>query len=283
MSEINELRKRVYQLQRRTDAKVGRLGSQKNVREGGKIDPRKPGKWVAHASSRELNAQIKRLETFNSAKTQFFGDASGRPMSKASWGEYKKVEKELNKWRGDFFDSVKGTRLANGATIEQAVGLRGYKYHAKIDDFVKEKNVDHTAFTSEKALKRRTAELRKMNREGAKGMTTRARDHFASIAADSMMDGLPLVDRVKGLSDDQFLVLWTSTDFQKQLSTAYQALRAGLLDKYNTEPYELALENANELLDWVSSPKTVRALNKAKDKRGTVPAKGRASGKGRRR
>ena len=283
MSEINELRKRVYQLQRRTDAKLGRLGAQKNVRETVKIDPRKPGKWVAHASSRELNAQIKRLETFNSAKTQFFGDASGRPMPKASWGEYKKVERELNKWRGDFFDSVKGTRLANGTTIEQAVGLRGYKYHAKIDDFVKEKNVDHTAFTSEKALKRRTSELRKINREGAKGMTARARNHFASIAADSMMDGLPIVDRVKGLSDDQFLVLWTSTDFQKQLSTVYQALRAGLLDNYNTEPYEQALENVNELLDWASSPNTVRALNKAKDKRNKAPAKGRDSGKGRRR
>ena len=33
MSEINELRKRVLQLQRRTDAKFGRLKSQKNVRE----------------------------------------------------------------------------------------------------------------------------------------------------------------------------------------------------------------------------------------------------------
>ena len=283
MSEINELRKRVYQLQRRSEAKLGRLGSQKNVRESGKIDPRKPGSWVAHASSRDLNAQIKRLETFNSAKTQFFGDASGRPMPKASWGEYKKAERELNKWRGDFFDSVKGTRLANGATIEQAVGLRGYKYHAKIDDFVKEKNVDHASFTSEKALKRRTVELRKLNRVGVKGMTALTRSHFNSIAVDSMMDGLPFVDRVKGLSDDQFLVLWTSTDFQKQLATTYQALRAGLLDKYNTEPYEQALDNLNELLDWVTSPKTVRALNKAKDKRGNATAKGRASGKGRRR
>ena len=283
MSEINELRKRVYQLQRRSEAKLGRLKSQKHVLEAVKVDPRKPGKWVAHASSRELKAQIKRLETFNSAKTQFFGDASGRPMSKASWGEYKKSERELNKWRSDFFDSVKGIRLANGATIEQAVSLRGYKYHAKIDDFVKEKDVDHAAFTSEKALKRRTTELRKINRDGVKGMTARARDHFASIAADSMMDGMPFVDRVKSLSNDQFLVLWATTDFQKQLATVYQALRAGLLDKYNTEPYEQALENVNELLDWASSPKTVRALNKAKDKRNKVPTKGRTSGKGRRR
>ena len=282
MSEINELRKRVYQLQRRTGAKLGRLESQKNVRESRKIDPRKPGGWVAHASSRELNAQIKRLETFNSAKTQFYGDAKGVPMAKKSWDAYKREERQFNEWRADYFDAVKGVKLRNNLTIEQASKLRGYKHSARIDDFTEAKNVSSAAFMSEAKLIQRTKEMSKLNRGGLAGMSARGRANFNAMSITEVLQDQPFVARVNALNDDQFALLWSATDFRKHVGTNYEVLKSGVT-LYNSGVESQAMENIEELLDWVESPKTRQAIERSKKKLSTFAPKGSTKRKVRRK
>ena len=282
MSEINELRKRVYQLQRRTDAKLGRLKAQKNVREVGKIDPRKSGKWVAHASSRELNAQIKRLETFNSAKTQYYGDAKGVPMAKKSWDAYKREERQFNAWRADYFDVVKGVKLHNNLTIEQASKLRGYKHSARIDDFTEPKNASSAAFMSEAKLIQRTKEMSKLNRGGLAGMSARGRANFNAMSITEVLQDQPFVARVNALNDDQFALLWSATDFRKQVGTNYEVLKSGVT-LYNSGVESQAMENIEELLDWVESPKTRQAIERSKKKLNAFAPKGGTKRKARRK
>ena len=282
MSEINELRKRVYQLQRRTGAKLGRLESQKNVRESRKIDPRKPGGWVSRASSRELNAQIKRLETFNSAKTQFYGDAKGVPMAKKSWDAYKREERQFNKWRADYFDVVKGVKLRNNLTIEQASKLRGYKHSARIDDFTEAKNVSSAAFMSEAKLIQRTKEMSKLNRGGLAGMSARGRANFNAMSITEVLQDQPFVARVNALNDDQFALLWSATDFRKHVGTNYEVLKSGVT-LYNSGVESQAMENIEELLDWVESPKTRQAIERSKKKLSTFAPKGGTRRKARRK
>ena len=282
MSEINELRKRVYQLQRRTGAKLGRLESQKNVRESRKIDPRKPGGWVAHASSRELNAQIKRLETFNSAKTQFYGDAKGVPMSKKSWDAYKREERQFNRWRADYFDVVKGVKLHNNLTIEQASKLRGYKHSARIDDFTEPKNASSAAFMSEAKLIQRTKEMSKLNRGGLAGMSARGRANFNAMSITEVLQDQPFVARVNALNDDQFALLWSATDFRKQVGTNYEVLKSGVT-LYNSGVESQAMENIVDLLDWVESPKTRQAIERSKKKLTAFAPKGSTRRKVRRK
>lgn len=267
MSRINDLRKQVYQEQKRATAKLSRL-EDKGIKNTKGIDPRKHGSWVAHASSRELNSQLSRLQKFNSRTTQYVPDAYGRPMNGKLWRQYKTEERRANKWRSEFYDSVKNVKLDNGVTIDQRNRMQTYRHSAAINDFRKEKNISSRAFISEKKMSDAINALKKSNKRGPQGTAEAAREHFLSIVTTEFSGtATKWADDIMKLDDKTFLTLWTATDFKKNLGEYYSILKAGLTDA----TLQIGIDREDELerfVTWATDPKTQKTLNRKPRSRG---------------
>lgn len=261
VSEINDLRRQVNAEQRKARAKMERLREVNGVRKVEKVSPVRGEKWVAHASTRELRSNLQKLQKFNARSTQFYGDARGNPVSAKTWNEFKREERKLNKWRQDYFDSVKTIKMGNGATVEQASKLRTIRRKITIDDFREPKESSSRSFMSEKKIREQIRRYKKLNREGVEGTAKRARDHFEAMLTTEHYSNGAWVDRVRNLTDEQMLLLWSATDFKKNIATNYEMLRDGL-DEYSMGPVSQATENVESLLDWVESKKTVSSLKR---------------------
>lgn len=265
MGNIDDLRAQVRREQAKAQRKVKRLKEEAFINNAEKLSPAKSAEWVKTARSRDLQRQLKSLQQFNSRQTNWVGDMNGRPIPAKLWNEYKAEERKWNKTRREYFDSVKGIRMDTGVTVEQASKLRSVRRAIDIDDFKNQSDLHPGAVWDEKGLRRSIKALRKANNSGIDGLIKKERHHFENIMGSQAYLDKSWLPRVRSLSDEQFMLLWTSTDFKVNLGENYEMLKDGV-DELTALPYEQSNENITNLLDWVEKPATRKALSKKKGK-----------------
>lgn len=260
--DIRQTRESVLAEQKRAQEKMKRLEKRKGaVVAGSKHDPTRSTAWVMNARSRDLARYKARLEKFNSRSTQFIGDADGRPIDAKKWKALETEVSKLNKSRSEFYNSVKDLKMNSGVTLDQAAQLRTGKYVTYIDDFRNDKKVSPKAFYGEKAIDDATKRYRKLNNREAAGMMRDSRNHFLSIMLAEGASAPDWANRVADLTDKQFFVLWSATDFKRFVGDNYQMLQEGLTHA-SGQVADSNNKSIEELLDWVESPKVAQQLDK---------------------
>lgn len=268
MSEINDLRKSVYQAQRRAASKKKRLYDENRaIVDGTAYDPVKPGKWVAHANSSALKAQLKRLNSFNSRKTQFYGDAENKPIKGETWNHLKTEVNRFNKIRSEYYNSISDIKMPSGVTLDKASQLRTGKYVNYIDDFRVDKTVNHRAFYGENNIKKEIKRYKAFNRRGVEGLIKSSRDNFLSIVIAEGANAPEWTNRAAELNDNQFFALWSGTDFKKLVGSNYTMMKEGLT-RHNADIVKENNDSITELLDWAESPRVAKRLNAKESKKG---------------
>lgn len=250
--------------------KVSRLNTEMRIdMSGSKYDVRRDLGKVARYNSRQLNAYIKQLVQFNSRATQFVPDAHYRPVPRAKWEAYKRVESEMNKRKTSAFDRYKDLRLPGrvvggrrqpGMTIEQFERMSRPPVPLMADvasnSPARPTNRGSRSVQSEKALARLIAKARKDFT--AKDLRSRARQHRETI--NKMLSSVghyDLMRQINRLTSEQIMVLVEySGKFMHALSSLYYHAMARLKaseeleDRYMDELEKSAYDEVQTLIEW---------------------------------
>ena len=225
---LDALRGEVRTLEARARRKARRLKNQNNVIvSGSSIDPlRDPGN-VRQYTQRQLEQYRDRLVTFNSRKTQFYGDAYGRLLSAASWEQYKRAENRYNREKDRFFAQFSRLKTSHGETLAERMAKMTPSHGTMVPEVNSPfKDVKRTsrAFTSDKRIKDLTKYLESQTGDEAWANKIReARSQFEKMA--DLTGSSDMQRAVAQLSDKQFAALWFYTGFTSAMAQHYQVFR----------------------------------------------------------
>lgn len=104
MASINELRAQARRAHQNATKKVSRLKTQGAAISGTELDPRRPIGNIKSYNSRQLNAYIDKLQSFNARGTGFVGSADGL-ITRGQWQEYKRLETRYRK-AGEIYNAL---------------------------------------------------------------------------------------------------------------------------------------------------------------------------------
>lgn len=227
MKNLNELRNEVRHAHRLATKKVSRLRS-KGVEIGfSDLDPRRDLSRIKRYTEKQLRAYMSELETFRSRKVSYVATARGTPISGSKWREYKRLEREFNKRAERAYSRLSDTFLpSHGMTIGQRDELMRSDLpfaggeRRPFDPI--ERSVRWIA--SEKALDKLIKDMRnKVSPEYEQKTVSAQRRVSMKMSRDT--GSREIRNALRGLSDDQFSVLWNYTNFPTLLSAKYESTK----------------------------------------------------------
>lgn len=252
-AELERLRAEVRKLRQRSTKKAGRLRREKGVQlQGSKYDPRRAVGAEKRLNRNQLNSYISRLETFNSRGTQYGAIGAGVPVPQKKLDRFREAQSEFNRTRGRLGRNVSRVRVQGASeTVGEAsrlmvAGGRGYKSNS----LLARSNLPASNIVNEKALDKfsRTFEQR-ASEAGQRRDLRKARltlDRMAQFTQDSDR----LRDRLKNLSDDQVLALYSDNQFMNQMALVIDSDK----DMYQQDmPDDLIAQESAAINDSIDS------------------------------
>lgn len=265
--ELDALRERVLQEQRRAAAKISRNKRQKGVDLlGTSQDPRVNAAKIAKYTAKQLLAHQERLRQFNSRTTQFVPGVGGTPIPRHKWNQYKRLEAEHNRI-GDERMRERGHLKApgSGMTIEERENSVRSKIHAEGSVLNRPYGyIDRTSvqINGLDKLDKLMADIRKKNRrefipENIKAQREQLRDMLITIGNPEF------IKHADDLTDHQFDVLFNDTNFANSVSLRYYILKRQAEGKVNPSDEtqsEGAESDIKSFFEWASKevPKAPR-------------------------
>lgn len=265
-SELASLRAQVLKRQRDVGRKVSRLGRQGVDVGGTNFDPRRAPENVNRYSERQLRAQLGRLDRFMDRKTQFVGDAKRRPIPRAEWEPFARVQNQYRKFVAARDAGIKDARLPWGETVadrQETLTDRSRRRNTRKNnpsarrthDFI-ERKPEHIA--DRNALKTLTRDLKKRmtpkwDREQREKNRDELRQIFEGFNGSKDFD---LERDIAALSNRQFDLLWGDTPFATAASLIYEQIQKMLAGKDAASAQEIIDANAAEakrLVEWVKN------------------------------
>jgi hypothetical protein len=256
--QIDVLREEYVKLEKRVTAKVKRNLKKGVIIAGTQYDPRISDKKLKKYNSRQLRAQMAKMEKFLSRQKQFIGGASGRAIDKGDYRAYvSKVESKnlvVKKW----WDKVKSLPAYRSSySIEEYVAARRLP-HPGIAGNV------HHALAPEPVLKPHQIKSPKAIEEHLKGVEKRmSKDYMKKIATSdwkSAMDmanytiGADFANELRQLNSNQFMALWNYTGFANNASLMYEIAKEyitkGRMNKMREGLFIDSYDEARDQIKW---------------------------------
>lgn len=236
MANINDKRAEVIRRQRDVGKKISRLKSNWGVNlDDTGLDPRKSRDVIARLNSRQLEAQLTRLNQFQSRQTQFVGDSQGRPIAKTKFREYQKlvdkynanVRKRYSKYDDIFLKSA-GQTVKERRAMTKPVHRAASNPASNSPVEIAERRPQNIA--SPKALDKLIRDMKRKTEPNYHAKRIRkARKELRDMARGA--NAPEIHDMVKGLTDEQFDFLWNETNFANALSLVYELNQSTLSSK----------------------------------------------------
>ena len=258
-TDVQALRAEVMKRHRAAGAKISR-NRKKGIELGGTVhDPRKDVKLVKNYNKRQLEAHLKRLNTFNARPVNWVKSTGGLiPITSAAY--YKRLEKQFNQigkkhsetW-GHIHSPTSGMTLAErDATLvnknqKRSAGAAAYNPFTP-------KDLDISTVNGPEALDILTKAMEAKLKPGfEQAQINDARDQLNSMlirigGADSDMTAL-----ASYLTDSQLNILWNYEQFANAISDLYEEYK--LLTTEEEDRWQQSSRNdyyndAMELIEW---------------------------------
>lgn len=266
-NRLNELREQANTLESRAGRKISRNKASKGVIiSDTKFDPRRDPSKVSRYNTRQMEAYVKSLETFNSRATQFEAGARGAPLprkGKYGWKDYKSGENAVRKLAKDKMAPWMNQKLPGpGSTPtniregDETIGQRAEKIRAKHptvtnQGYLPPERQPKNIKDSDSLTKLTKANHKRMTKKFQREEHKRAREELKQMVAVFQDDSLD--KNIMGLTKGQFDILWNFTKFADALSLTYHHIQAKGKKKQEL-PQELIdnqINQAKTLIEWV--------------------------------
>lgn len=260
MTDINELRQQLLARQRAAGKKISRIKSNTGaVIAGTEFDPRTSRANINRLNARQLQARLNRIESFIARPNQYVADAENRPVPRAIYQRYQRAEAVSNRMKQQRMDQVGNIQLPQG---DYTIRERHAAFHAGMGPAQRRQmpnqvdvfpfNRPAGAFASADAMVKVAKYLEQSTTPAAQKRRMRAmRDQAESMV--KVMNSKRVMSTLQNLSNEQFDVLWTHTNFARLMSFAYEFMmdRAGS-DAWVREIFETQVGEAEDYINWAS-------------------------------
>lgn len=258
--DISRLNADVARLRKAVTRKVSRLKQRHDVYVSGtSFDPRVPPSTLKNYTPSQLRAHRNELGAFLDRSNQFVPDSQRRPIPASDWKRYKRLESQFNEKVHDFFDRVRDIRTLSGETIGERMAARTPDHrqmgnpavNAPYEPVERRSIAVSSRAALEKLIAQKEEQIKpgwfeRHNREGM--------EQFTKML--DVLNNQKLENAVKGLTSEQFSVLWNYEGFATSISIQYEIALKMLSDKelpWHSDLAEQALRRANELVKWASN------------------------------
>lgn len=233
---LAELRAEILKEQKRVGAKVARTKRVNKVDIAGtEYDPRKPVDRVMRMNTRQLRSYQASLDSFLNRRTQFYRGLGGKVWTGKQFRQVRAAELRANKELAKVEASIADLPTPYGITVGERMERKGYSRRSAMRERMSATNDplrprDHTTpqglrNTSPATFQSLLAEASKRSVSGDAYFLSKAAEYKAVyLKMASSINETRLVEAVKGLSDRQFGILWTRTNFATVVSSAYETI-----------------------------------------------------------
>lgn len=253
-SAVQAKRQQVLKKHSNAMRKMRRLEKQNGaVVAGTKFDPTRDPSKLKSYTRKQLESYEAGLDNFLSRKTQYVGDAHGRPMVKQLWDRYVRLKKAGTAEANAELEANKNIFLPfAGQTIGDRVKAmspdRPHMHNPAVHNKRAAVDLKSSRIASQDALETLLADAQEKAKPGHKDRILESwRANFAKIAVDAPPD---IVARTNALTDHQFNILWAFTDFVDELSTRYETIGEGKTDAGALKIIKTSENLLGEMLDW---------------------------------
>ena len=262
--DIKDLRILLGQRTTAATKKISRIKSNTGaVVSGTNFDPRIPRSSFKKLNRRQLEVALKRVNDFVSRETQFVGLMDKTPLPRKTWVDFQAAREKQNQIANSVFDKIKDVKHpTQSSTVGQARAQRIPTSHPSAGN--PSVNLDFGApkispgdVTSERAFKVLSKDAkRKSTTKYARAAIRAARLNFKLIESGGMVH---LNDRIRKLSDNQFMALWSIKEFVDAQAIKYATLQdAGGVDEVSENQWDVmrtADEEIEKFVNWAEKLK----------------------------
>lgn len=255
--EINELRKKVRDLEKRAARKISRNRSKGVELNNSEFDPRRKDAPVNRYTSAQLKAYADRLNSFVSRRTQFVGGAKGAPIRREKWRHFEGLQKQYNAIGDDAFNQVRNVKLPNGMTVGQRMASTQSEFprtaNPAVNSPFNKMQFDSAGVTGERALAKLVKQVKdKMNPKAVAKEVSLGRGQLAEML--KIVGRNDIQEKVNKLTDKQFHLLWHYSNLAGSVSILYEIEMARLAGKDEKRWYDSVADDSfnevSELVDW---------------------------------
>lgn len=252
--DIASLRAEARRRHKAANAKVSRLRAQGVELGGTKFDVRRDASAIKKYNKAQLNAYIRRLNTFTSRATGFVAGDMKTPLPRAKWERYQRAESRANAIGRQDESTVEGTPLPNGGTIGgRKTKLANRATGNAVNSPYGQINRKSTNITNEAALDALTKQMEAKTKKGYLPEKLKAGRWQAMEMLKEVGAPLEQMERLNKLSDHQFHVMWNHTAAATEISSWYERAKLAArgekerADEKVTQDNRLAID---DLLQW---------------------------------
>jgi hypothetical protein len=259
MVDNNEdsLRNEIQRLKRAVTRKISRIKVGQDIHlSGTRLDPRRATESVRNLATPQLREYAREMASFLDRGNQYVPDSQMRPMPRAEWRTYKRLEAEWNQRVRTHQQEINSITLPSGVTIEQRDAMLRPRHPHLANPAVngpREIERESTAVSGKASLRQLTDKMRerldpdyfdKLNESGVETF-----EKMAEVVGDDS-----LAQQVRGLSAQQFEVLWNWTPFATAMSLQYELAMKELSPRDKETWAGTVLDNAvreaKEYVEW---------------------------------
>jgi len=260
--EINELRKKVRDLEKRAARKISRNRSKGVELNNSDFDPRRKNANVGRYNSHQLRAYAGNLERFLSRRTQFVGGARGVPIRREKWRQFEAHQNRYNENATKAYNEVRGIKLPNGMTIGEREAATRSEFpttaNPAVNAMFRKSGFTPDGLTGERALAALVKQIKAKNdpKRIAKEIAS-GREQLAQML--KVVGRNDIQEKVNRLNDKQFNLLWQYSNFAGAVSINYEIAMARLAGKEDKRWFDSVAEDAfnevDELVNWAGTVK----------------------------
>jgi hypothetical protein len=262
------LRQELYARQQAASRKIARIRRATGAQvAGSEFDPRKPAAQLKKLNHTQLMKQLARVNEFVSRRTQFVPDFHRRPLPRAEFQEYKKLEAQHRQTVDKRRAVLSDVKLPSGMTVAQRRASINPDFpgsDSTVNSPFAKYNRESSNIASRSALKKLIKTVKQ--RVTPEYFNRRVKEARAQAKQMLKFGGTDhdLQKRLNKLSDRSFDALWHETGFAKSLRLRYGAqgaVEAGKRERWYDSVLEDSFEDSLSLIEWASKldSKTTRA------------------------
>lgn len=282
MNDLDRLRDEARKRRAAVSAKISRIRRNTGVDLANtEADPRRQPTAVKRYTRTQLSNYIAELNAFTARDNGYIGGARGTVISKKSWAEYKRLERQYNQLGAKRLAEVGQIVLPGGMTIENREAMLPQKVRASGSPMNRLYEVvarEARQVNGQKALDKLIKSLeKKLSKNYVKTGIADARSQFKDMA--KLIGDPSLTKAAAKLTDYQFDTLWNYTNFVATFSMKYEVIRMAMANEKVDPAFHHVAEDyagdARQLLEWAGFlPETA---SKARQESRSTGSKGKQS------
>lgn len=257
VNDSDSLRAEIQRLKKAVTRKVSRIKTGQDIYiSGTSQDPRKAAASVKGMNESQLRSYGHALAAFLDRGNQYVPDSQHRPMPRAEWRNYKRLESEWNQRVREHMENINSIRLPSGMTVAERDAMLRPDHPQMANPTVNgPREIDRTS-TNVAGSARLKHLMDQMQRRLGE-------DYFDQLNASGKETFGKMIDRigddafsrdVDRLTPEQFEVLWNWTPFATAISFQYELamkeLSARDKETWAGTVQHNAVREAREYVEW---------------------------------